>query len=473
MTGADELAAAPPMGWIFNHLPSILWQRRLYVITTFVLFAVAATVAAFTLPTLYRSSAVLTVESQSLPKEMAAPSDVDPIEQRIGKIRERVLSRGDLISLIQQNNLYPDMLRSKPISAVVDHMREETTISAMNNDVVKSGGQDGVIAISMSFDYPEPSKAQTVLQSYVTSFLRIDSESVADQAALTLRFLTDQASTLQQQISQIETQITQLKARNGAALAAPSGASMIDTGSYSAQIVSLENSNRQLAIESRKSPGGSNPVADAEAALAAARSMYSDSHPDVARARARLDAARQAAASTSSAPLNDTFAEQIKANNDAIANLRAARDAAVARANSVMAGQARAPAIEEQAMQLESRASGLRDQLKSVSEDLLKARANVRMSEEQRGERLSLVDPPNLPDEPASPNRPLLIAAGCAAGLVLGLLLAMMVEFIRRPVRSPVQIESLGLPILGVVPILKQLAPPRRFQFFRKAKSGA
>jgi hypothetical protein len=40
----------------------------------------------------------------------------------------------------------------------------------------------------------------------------------------------------------------------------------------------------------------------------------------------------------------------------------AQRDATLARANAQIAGQARAPAIEEQALQLESRANTLRNQ---------------------------------------------------------------------------------------------------------------
>ena len=115
--------------------------------------------------------------------------------------------------------------------------------------------------------------------------------------------------------------------------------------------------------------------------------------------------------------------EQVAANNSAIYQLMDQRDASLARASSSMAGQARAPAIMEQAMQLESRAATLRTQYQNVSENLLKAQNSSRMASEQRAERLSLVEPANLPDRPFSPNRPLLIAGGAAAGLGLGFLL--------------------------------------------------
>jgi uncharacterized protein involved in exopolysaccharide biosynthesis len=176
--------------------------------------------------------------------------------------------------------------------------------------------------------------------------------------------------------------------------------------------------------------------------------------------------------SQQSAGGNDLIQEQIAANNAAIHQLMAQRDAMLARANSAMAGQARAPAIMEQAMQLENRASTLRTQYQQVAENLLKAQNSARMANEQRAERLSLVEPANLPDRPYSPNRLLLIAGGAAAGLGLGLLLALALELLVRPVRSPKQIENLGLPMIGVVPLIKM---PTRHQgrfsnFFSREK---
>lgn len=101
----------------------------------------------------------------------------------------------------------------------------------------------------------------------------------------------------------------------------------------------------------------------------------------------------------------------------------------------------------------------------------MKAQAGARMASEQRGERLSLVEPADLPDQPNWPNRPLLIAAGALAGAVLGLLLALIVEILRRPLRSPVQLESLGFPVVGIVPIIDRGVKRRWWQFFRRQEA--
>jgi uncharacterized protein involved in exopolysaccharide biosynthesis len=312
----------------------------------------------------------------------------------------------------------------------------------------------------MSYDYSDPAKAQAVLQSFVTKFLSKSSEDVEDQASLTVRFLQDQANKLQGQINDIEGQITALKERNGAALASNGVPPLIDTGSFSAQITSLQNENRQLIAASKSPATKDSALAQAEAQLAAAQAQYSDTHPDVIAAKERVSELRRMSKTNDSL---STMQEQIAANNTAIHQLMDQRDASLARANAQLAGSARAPAIEQQAMQLENQASTLRTQYQGVSENLLKAQNSARMASEQRAERLTLVDPANLPDHPFSPNRLLLIAGSAAVGLGLGLLLALGLEFLNRPVRSPKQLENLGVPVIGIVPLIRSKARQSRF----------
>jgi len=461
MTEAESFDKGSPT-WMINYLPIILWQRRYLVIGCMLAMLIVGTVAAFALPRTYRSTATLLVQSQDLPTSIVDSPTSGAVEQRIARIREQVLSRGDLIQLIEQNDLYRDQRRSEPLSKIIEKMRHATVVGALSSDIgQQSGTQNSTIAIAMSFEYPDPGQAQAVLQSFVTKFLSMDSQDVEDQATLTVRFLQDQANKLQGQIQDLEGQLTSLKSRNGAALAASGGPSFIDTGSYSAQITGLQNENRQLLAQSRRPADRNSALASAEAALAAAQAQYNDTHPDVIAAKERVIQLRKMTQADPSG--QDAVQEQIAANNSAIHQLMDQREATLARANASMAGQARAPAIMEQAMQLENRVTTLRNQYQQVSENLLKAQNSSRMASEQRAERLSLVEPANLPDRPFSPNRPLLIAAGAAAGLGLGLLLALGLELVRRPVRSPRQLEQLGLPVIGVVPLLGPKKHPRRF----------
>jgi uncharacterized protein involved in exopolysaccharide biosynthesis len=126
-----------------------------------------------------------------------------------------------------------------------------------------------------------------------------------------------------------------------------------------------------------------------------------------------------------------------------------------------------------QAMQMENRASTLRAQYQQISENLLKAQNSARMASEQRAERLSLVEPASLPDRPRSPNRPLLVAGGTAAGLALGLFLSLLLELVMKPIRSPRQLEEMGLPVIGLVPVIKPRKPRPSLLFWRESRVAA
>lgn len=464
------------MGWFLNHLPAILWQRKLAILLSFIALTLAAVIAAYSLPTIYRSEATLLVQSQELPSQIVDAPSTEVIDRRIARTRERVLSRGDLIGLIEQYDLYPAERRSEPMSVIVEKMKEATTVGALEGAKGKGEGSN-TIAFNMAFDYPDPGKAQAVLQSHVNRFLQMDTADIEDQASLTVRFLQDQATKLQGQVSQIENQITSLKAANGATLTG-SGmfVGMPDTGSYSGQIAALEAQNRQLAAQARR-PAAANPMlVEAEAALATAQARYSDSHPDVQAARERLATVRTMAQAGGSSSEAAILQEQIAANNATIAALTRSRNEAVGRAQAQAANQSRAPVILEEAMQLENRASTLRGQYREVANNLLRAQNSARLASEQRSERLALVEPPSMPDAPISPNRPLLIGAGALLGLAFGFLLALGLELLSRPLRSPAQIENMGYPVLGVVPTIQNQIKghKRRFDFlFRRRKRFA
>ena len=454
-------------GGFFGYIPTILWQRRWLIIVPFVVLSTIGVALALLLPPMYRSSATLLVESQELPSTLVSSPLTTIIDQRIAKIREQVLSLGDLIALIEQNNLYEKERRSKPLSEIVETMQKATAVQAVSGDIGQGqqaqNGGTSTIAFTMSFDYADPAKAQAVMQSIVSRFLEIDATTMAAQATNTVDFLQDQSRKLQDQIGQIEGQITQLKARNGLALSSGGIVMPSNSSGYSAQIAQLQSENRALLAQSRKSGGKDPLVQQAEQALIAARAVYNEGHPDVIRAKARLAQAQEIARSQGDTSDAALVQSQIQANNAQIAQLESYRASDNARASASLANSSRAPVVMEQVNQLEARASGLRDQLKDITGNVLRAQNSARMAQEQKGERLTVVDPPAAPDRPVSPNRLMLIGGGVAGGLGLGLVLALALEFLMRPIRGVDQLKALGLETLTVVPTFTpDLAPGQK-----------
>ena len=465
-TSRDHLVDGEGDGSGFTpYLPAILWDRRWLFLIPLIICSLAGVTLAFFLPRTYEAKAVLLVESQELPQELVGSPLVSIVDQRVAKIKQDVLSRGNLIQLIQQYDLYFKERQNTALSKVVDKMRASTKIEGVSADIGDASNKTNTIAIALTYDYAEPTKTQRVVQSMVDSFLERDSVQSAKEAQNSVEFLTTQGAEIQGQIKDIEGQLTNLKARNGSALATSGFTGAFSPTSYEAQIAGLERDNA-IASQQLHNPTRDPGVAAAEAALASARAIYSESHPDVLFAKQRLEEARRLAAANPNRQAAETAAAQITGNNLQIQALRQASAREASRSAQITSAQGKAPAVLEQVAQLESRAVALRTQYEAIGTKLLSAQNSAKMEDRNLGERLSVADPPVVPDSPKSPNRMALSLGGIIVGGILGLALAIAAEIISKPIRGVDQIERLvGAAPLTVIPTLNA-APPGRFRSF-------
>lgn len=460
----DEAQGEGGGGEFISHIPAILWQRRWFVIIPIVLGIVGAALANLLIPATYRATALMLVQSPQLGAMLGADGS-EVIDRRMARITERVTSRPDLIALIEKHGLYQDLRKSKPLSEVLQTMRDAISLTPTGGSG-NDGGQSRTIAFKLSFDYGEAAPAQAVTQDLMQRIVELDATGNSEQAARRVEFLTEQAKGLMTQINDVQGKIAAINAQNGTVLS-NTGVMMLGggAGSYDVQIAALQRDTAQLISQrdtARTSDTRDPVVAAAEQALASARAVYAESHPDVVIAKQRLAEARELAkGNTRKLPL-DQIDQQIAFNNSQVAALRAAKAQEMAQLSSARSAQSRAPLIQTQIADLQSTLSGLNEQYKDVSGKLLAARAGARAEDEQMGEKLSVVDPPVVPDTPVWPDRLLISAMGIGGGLALGILLALAIEIILRPIRDPRTLSALvGSAPLAMIPVIGERQAPK------------
>jgi len=93
----------------------------------------------------------------------------------------------------------------------------------------------------------------------------------------------------------------------------------------------------------------------------------------------------------------------------------------------------------------------------------------------QQGERLEQLDPPSLPQTPAQPKRPLIIAIGTGIGLIVGVCLAAAWEVKDTALKNLKDVRAYTqLQVLGSIPLLENdLAVRRRKRLTWLAWSSA
>ena len=450
MTMEDDLEESDGPN-LLSAVPSMIMQRKWLLIVPTILALLGGIAAAWLMHPMYRSTATVIIESQQLPDSMDSGADL--IDQRIARARQRVLTRADLIRLIRAYGLYPDEQRQMPLSKIVDKMRDATGIAVLNADLKPGSRESSTIALTIGFDYDDPIKAQIVAQQYVNRFLEVDATATLDAAVGAKTFLSDEAADIQAQIAAIEGEMNRIKTANGSVLSMmgqSTGDPIADASRIDLDIARLENDIRTMRSQPSGDDGG---VAQAQTALNVAMAKYSPTHPDVIAAKAQLDAAREAAAARGA---SNSSAAQIAAARAQIGQLRQAKSMLLSQSASAQAARQRAPAIQGRLDQLEKQADALRDQARTIGTKVQNANISAKVESEQKGERLTLADPPVVPDQPYKPNRPLIVAGSLAAGMAFGMGLILLIELVRRPIRGTAAVTAAtGAPPLVAIPNLK------------------
>ena len=455
----------PGIGGLVSQLPTILWERKWWIIIPAILGIVAAAMAIVLIKPVYEADALMLVESPQVQGSMVEGLGNEVVDRRIARIRAEVISRPALVALIERHGLYPEQRGSDSLSQIITEMRDAITLTPTTAPVAGSSSDERTIAFRLAYQYYEPGATQAVAQDLMDRILELDASGNVEQATNTVEFLSDQADDLQVQISQIEGQIAQISARYGGTLAGVGGAVIGNSGSYDMQISSLQRDNAMLQVQRNElaSADQRDPnVRAAESRLAAARATYTETHPDVVAAKRQLAEARNLAAQTIEALPTGRIDQQIEFNNRQIAMLRQAQAQQEAQINSRLAQQSRAPFVQQQISSLQSDLSGLNSRYQDVQDRLAAARTGVKAEDEQVAERLAVVEAPIIPEEPIWPNRLLIIAMCIGAGLGLGIVLALAMEMFFRPIRDPDSLASIvGDTPLAVVPLLTERSNSR------------
>ena len=453
MTNEPEAAEERVAPSILPTLPTIVWQRRWFLIVPLVLTIIGGFAVALLMRPVYESDGTVLIESPQLPADLVSSPVTDVIDQRIARTRERVLSRTDLIRLIRTNDLYPREQRTMPLSKIVDKMKTDTVLQAVSADLQRAGGARSgapdTIAITIGFRYSDPVKAQVIAQQYVNRFLELDASTQTEQATGAAGFLGDQANALQAQIAAVDGKISAIKGKNGAIFAAGDQSSSdptADAARMDSEIAQLESQIVQL----QHMPDPNSGLIAAEQALRTAQARYADTHPDVIAAKAQVEAAQRAAQQNSG---GIGLRAQIASDQQQIAALRTAKASILAQHSVVSIAHKVAPVLNTQVDQLDKQADALREQYRQIAGKLQTAQISARMQTEQKGERLVLADPPVVPDQPSRPNRPLIMVGSIAAGAAAGLALVLLVELMLRPLRGTAALTyAIGEAPLVVIP---------------------
>ncbi|MGB9149746.1 MAG: hypothetical protein WCB36_05815 [Burkholderiales bacterium] len=199
--------------------------------------------------------------------------------------------------------------------------------------------------------------------------------------------------------------------------------------------------------------------------LVAAQERYTQDHPDVIRLKGMV---AQAEASLARAPKQDlqptrrpenpayiTMQAQLEAANSELRALKVKQTQIKARMADYESRLQQAPQVEREYLDLSRDRENAVRRYQEIKNKLAEAQVGQELEKDRKGERFSLIEPPQAPERADRPNRPLLMMIGLLFSLGAGVAYGGVAEALDKAVRGSNALNGLiAVPVLASVPYI-------------------
>jgi len=496
---ADDLEEQRGESLDLQHYLGLVRRRHFHFLIPFFIGWAIVWAASWVLPPRYQSTTLILVEQPSMPKDYVTPNVSDNLQERMQSITQQILSRTNLLHIIDQFHLYSREHAEPSPDDKVGGMRKDIVIELVRDT------RNQITAFNVSYMSGNPQLAQKVTGELTNLFINQNLEVRQQQSENTTEFLENQLEAARKDLAAQEDRVRQFKGQHVGEMPGQLATNLQILQGLQGQLQTAEdslNAARQqrvylqtLADQYRalqgpvKSSDGTPvglPAVDQQlqklrSQLADLSSHYTDRHPDVRKVKEEIarteklrdqllaglknkpsDGATQAgdgsigsATDATQATMLAPIESQLRSNQLEISNREHSIAALKAKVDDYQARLNTEPIREQQLADL---TRGY-EQSKANYDDLLKKKNESKMATSmellQQGERFRVVDPPSLPTKPDFPNRLKFCGIGLGIGLALGVFVAGAFEMADDRLYSEKEIKSLlPVPVICEIPVI-------------------
>src|SRR6202034_2856196 len=164
--------------------------------------------ASWVLPPRYLSSTLILVEQPTMPKDYVTPNVDDDLQERMQSITQQILSRTNLLHIIDQSHLYSREHGEPSPDDKVAGMRKDIDIELVRD------GRNQITAFNVSYMSRDPRVAQQVTGQLTNLFINQNLEVRQQQSEDTTQFLENQLESARKDLADQEDRGRQFKAQH-------------------------------------------------------------------------------------------------------------------------------------------------------------------------------------------------------------------------------------------------------------------
>lgn len=456
---------------------SIFLRRLPYFLIVATVISAVSVAVAVSLPPAYVSQTRLVVESPQIPTELAASTVRTPALEHLQIVEQRLLTRANLLDIARQQDVFPEVNDMTP-DEIVRGMRARTSVET-------STGRNAATLMTVSFEAPDPRTAAAVLNEYLTIIQEADAEFRRGRAGETLEFFAQEAERLDNELTEQSARILAFKQENTEALPdslefrLSKRESVQDGLALTEREIARLNNQRDQFLELYEATGRVAQLQEAvlspaeqelralESELGEALLIFSEENPRVKLMRGRIELLKSEIASETS--VSASIGQQTVTNTEPTALdvqvaeidnelglLEERREALQAELDTLTASIERTPEVSIALEELERSYALLQTQYGIAEARLSTAQTGDLIESRSRGQRIAVIEQPNVPHSPTKPNRMLIAGGGTFLGIAAGLALVFLMELMNSSIRRPEDLVArFGISPLTTVPYIR------------------
>jgi uncharacterized protein involved in exopolysaccharide biosynthesis len=440
----------------------------------------------------YRSTATIIVQSQQIPAELARSTITNGTEERLESIRQRLMTRENLLQMAEKLGLFQDRPDLSPTDRA-QKLRDATEIRIIP---VNPGSRNRgpVSSFTISFKADDASMAARTTNEFVSLVLEENLRNRIDRATETSTFFKRELQRIEAALAETETGIAVFKQQNEAMLPETLDLRREELSELTEMSFTIENQVIVLeeemgAVRTAMEEGGgpalnsavaAKPLSPVEKDLARLQSdyrnlsaIYADSHPrmkvllsQIASLETIVAADAEAAAAAidtgePNASPQERLAriqglQRIGEIERQIALLEDRQTELTARRSMLEASIMETPEVEKALSEMTRTKIDLQMQYEQIVSKLAEAEIGELLEVNRQGERFEVIEQAEVASRPEKPNRMVILAGGVLASLMMGVGLVVGLELLNRSIRTVGDLErTLQSHAFSVIPYIR------------------
>lgn len=211
-----------------------LWKHKLAIIGLWLLGSAAIGTYVFSMRPVYSADAMILVESQKIPENFVASTVQTVLEARMDMLKQQVLSKDRLWSLIEQLNLYPELRHKLTREEVIGTMRRDVSITLERGWSANRPG-----AFRINYQAYSPRVAAEVTNQIGRFFINENLRQREAEAADTSEFLDNQLAESKAKLQEQEAKLRDFKVQYNGELPEQEGALLAQMSQSKAELLGL------------------------------------------------------------------------------------------------------------------------------------------------------------------------------------------------------------------------------------------